>query len=226
MRGIAFVLVWANLCGLAFGADYFLSAKGDDASPGAKQRPWKTLERVNRKDFRPGDRLLLEGPSGGGKSTLAAVLASLRVADHGLLLLEGFDRQAWGDRHWRQHVALAPQFHENHIFGGTFAFNVLMGKRWPPSAEDLSDADAICRELGLGDLIGRMPDGMNQLVGEGGWRLSHGERSRVYIARALLQRADLVILDESFGAVDPENLSRAMRCALARATTLMVIAHP
>jgi hypothetical protein len=61
MRGIAFVLVWANLCGLAFGADYFLSAKGDDASPGTKQRPWKTLERVNRKDFRPGDRLLLEG---------------------------------------------------------------------------------------------------------------------------------------------------------------------
>jgi ABC-type multidrug transport system fused ATPase/permease subunit len=64
------------------------------------------------------------------------------------------------------------------------------------------------------------------MVGEGGWQLSHGERSRVYVARALLQKADLVILDESFAALDPENLKEALECTLRHAETLMVIAHP
>jgi len=64
------------------------------------------------------------------------------------------------------------------------------------------------------------------MVGETGWQLSHGERSRLFLARALLQRAKMVILDESFGALDPANLARALRCTLDRARTLLVIAHP
>ena len=80
-------------------------------------------------------------------------------------------------------------------------------------------------ELGLGDLLGRMPAGMLQMVGETGWQLSHGERSRLYIARALLQDADLVVLDESFAALDPENLKRAVECVVKRARSLLVIAH-
>jgi ATP-binding cassette subfamily B protein len=71
-----------------------------------------------------------------------------------------------------------------------------------------------------------MPSGLFQMVGETGWQLSHGERSRLYIARALLQRADFVIFDESFAALDPENLGKALACVLKRAPTLMVIAHP
>jgi len=78
----------------------------------------------------------------------------------------------------------------------------------------------------LGDLIKRMPAGLQQMLGESGWRLSHGERSRLYIARALLQNADLMILDESFAALDPETLALSLRCVLRRAPTLMVIAHP
>ena len=120
----------------------------------------------------------------------------------------------------------APQFHENHVLAETFAFNLLMGRRWPAHPEDFQEAEAICRELGLGELLSRMPAGLLQLVGETGWQLSHGERSRLYIARALLQRADLIILDESFAALDPETLRRALRCVLNRAPTLLVIAHP
>jgi len=71
-----------------------------------------------------------------------------------------------------------------------------------------------------------MPAGLQQLVGETGWQLSHGERSRVYLARALLQRADLVIVDESFAALDPASLRQCLNCALRRAPTLLVIAHP
>jgi len=120
----------------------------------------------------------------------------------------------------------APQFQENHILTGPFAFNVLMGREWPPKPGDLEEAEAMCRGLGLGPLLDRMPVGMMQMVGESGWQLSHGEKSRVYIARALLQHARLVILDESFAALDPESLRQAIGCARAEAETLMVVAHP
>ena len=173
-----------------------------------------------------GDRILLEGPSGGGKSTLASLLIGLRSPQSGLLLFRGLDRQTLGAAGWRRQVVAAPQFHENYVLTGTFAFNLLMGRRWPAPPEDLHEAEAICRELGLGDLLDRMPAGMLQLVGETGWQLSHGERSRLYIARALLQNAALVVLDESFAALDPETLGRALRCVLDRASTVLVIAHP
>ncbi|HKR01254.1 MAG TPA: ABC transporter ATP-binding protein [Pyrinomonadaceae bacterium] len=176
--------------------------------------------------IRAGDKILLEGPSGSGKSTLAALLVGLREVDSGLLLLRGFDRQTLGDENWRRLVVAAPQFHENYVMAETFAFNLLMGRRWPARPEEMEEAEAVCRDLGLGELLDRMPGGMLQMVGETGWQLSHGEKSRLYIARTILQHADLVVLDESFAALDPENLRRALSCVLARTRTLVVIAHP
>jgi ATP-binding cassette subfamily B protein len=173
-----------------------------------------------------GDRILLEAPSGGGKSTLASLLTGLREPQSGLIMLRGLDWRTLGSKAWRRRVAAAPQFHENHILTGTLAFNLLMGRRWPPRQEDLVEAEQVCRELGLGGLLDRMPARLFQQVGETGWQLSYGERSRVFLARALLQDADVVILDESFGALDPQTLHQAMHCVRARAQTLMVIAHP
>jgi ATP-binding cassette subfamily B protein len=176
--------------------------------------------------IRAGDRLLLRGSSGGGKSTFAALLSGLRAPDTGLLLLGGLDHKSVGGAAWRERVVAAPQFHENHVLTATFAFNLLMGRRWPPTAKDFQEAEAICRELGLGQLLERMPAGLLQMVGETGWQLSHGERSRLFMARALLQEADLIILDESFAALDPENLRQCLTSVLGRAPTLLVIAHP
>jgi ATP-binding cassette subfamily B protein len=173
-----------------------------------------------------GDRILLEGPSGGGKSTLAMLLAGSRSPDSGLILLRGLDLKTLGAEAWRRRVLIAPQFHENHVLMGTFAFNVLMGRGWPPRQRDLEEAEQVCHALGLGALLEHMPAGLQQLVGETGWQLSHGERSRPYIARALLQGADLVIFDESFAALDPNTLHQALGCVLERAPTLLVIAHP
>lgn len=173
-----------------------------------------------------GERLLLEGPSGGGKSTLASLLAGVQQPDTGLLLLNGYDQQTLGEENWRGQVVLAPQFHENFVFTGTLAFNLLMGRRWPPEADDLREAEEVCQELGLGDLLERMPGGLMQEVGESGWQLSHGERSRLYMARALLQKAELLVLDESFAALDPDSLEQALQCVWRRAPTLLVIAHP
>lgn len=182
--------------------------------------------RETNLDIMHGERLLLEGPSGGGKSTLANLLTSLRSPDSGLIMLNGLDLETIGASEWRQRVVYVPQFHENHVMNQTFAFNLLMGRGWPPNQEDLEQAEIICRELGLGPLLDRMPSGLQQIVGENGWQLSHGERSRLYIARALLQRSDIIILDESFAALDPETRSMALNCVLERAPTLMVIAHP
>jgi len=173
-----------------------------------------------------GDRLLVQGSSGSGKSTLAAILTGLRPPESGLILIRGLDRQTLGSAGWRQQVVAAPQFHENHVLTETFAFNLLMGRRWPPRAEDIREAKAICDELGLMNLLQRMPAGMLQMVGETGWQLSHGERSRLYIARALLQGSQLVVLDESFASLDPETMLQSFRCVLRRAGTLVVIAHP
>jgi ATP-binding cassette subfamily B protein len=172
------------------------------------------------------DRVLLTGPSGGGKSTLAALLSGLRSPQAGQILLRGLDRPTLGGAAWRRRIASAPQFHENHILSGSLAFNLLMGRAWPPTDADRQEAEALCRELGLGPTLDRMPSKLDQVIGETGWQLSHGERSRLFLARALLQRADLVILDESFGALDPVTLQACMETVLRRAPALLVIAHP
>jgi ATP-binding cassette subfamily B protein len=172
------------------------------------------------------DRLLLEGPSGGGKSTLAALLAGLRSLQAGSLLLRGLDRQTLGATTWRRRVVLSPQFHHNHVLVGSFLYNLLLGRTWPPERRDVEEAERLCRQLDLGALLERMPGGLHQMVGETGWQLSHGERSRLFLARALLQGAELVLLDESFAALDPQTLARVLEQVLQQAPALLVIAHP
>jgi ATP-binding cassette subfamily B protein len=173
-----------------------------------------------------GDRLILQGPSGGGKSTLAAILSGLRTAQSGLLLLKGVDRYTVGHAEWRRRVVLVPQFHENHLLLGTVAFNALMGGEWPPPADGFDRAEHLLRELGLGGTLDRMPSGVLQTVGETGWQLSHGERSRLFLARALLQNPDVLILDESFAQLDPETMGLALDAVVARAPAILLIAHP
>jgi len=157
------------------------------------------------------ERVMLEGDSGSGKSTLVSLLTGMREAGSGSLVVGA--------------IAAAPQFHDNHVLAETFAFNALLARNRIPEPADIADAELLCRELGLSTLLERMPAGMLQLVGESGWQLSHGERSRLFIARALLQPADLLVLDESFAALDPENLQLVMECVLRHAPSVLLIAH-
>lgn len=173
-----------------------------------------------------GDKILLQGESGSGKSTLAALIAGLRTPSSGFILARGLDRQTLGDAGWHQRVAAAPQYHENHILSASLGFNLLLARPFPHTETDLIEAWELCQELGLRGLIERMPSGLNQMVGETGWRLSQGERSRVFLARALLQGADVVLVDESLAALDPGTLSQCLECVMRRANALILIAHP
>lgn len=177
-------------------------------------------------EIRDGDRVLLEGSSGSGKSTFGNILAGLRRPTGGLILAQGLDFSTVGELGWRRQVGTAPQYHENHILSGPLHFNLLIGRSFPLADRDVRDAEEVCQELGLGPLLERMPAGIMEMVGDTGWQLSQGERSRVYLARAILQGAPLVILDESFAALDPETLEQCLQCVLRRAPSLLVIAHP
>jgi ATP-binding cassette subfamily B protein len=191
----------------------------------AAGRARPVLDRANL-TIASGDRVLLEGPSGCGKSTFAAILSAIRAPDAGLVLIDGMDIETVGAVEWRRAIAVAPQFGENHLFSDTLAFNLLMGRQWPPEEVDLQRAENLCREMGLGDLLDRMPAGIHQMVGDTGWQLSHGERSRVFVARALLQGSEILVLDESIGPLDPESRLVVMDCVERHARTLIVIGHP
>ena len=71
-----------------------------------------------------------------------------------------------------------------------------------------------------------MPSGLFTRVGDTGWQLSHGERSRIFLARALLQKSEVVIFDETLSALDPTTLDLCMQTIMRRAKTVIVIAHP
>lgn len=173
-----------------------------------------------------GDRVLLCGPSGSGKSTFAALLAAQHRQSEGIVLLNGLDLSTVGTQRWRRRVAFVPQFHENHILAESLQFNLLMARQWPPRLGDFRDAYEICQELGLEPLLDAMPAGLSQMVGDMGWNLSHGEKSRVFLARALLQDPEILILDESLAALDPELMEQVARAVVRRSRTLIVIAHP
>jgi ABC-type multidrug transport system fused ATPase/permease subunit len=200
-----------------------IEARGLTFRHHARTRP--VLENCSLQIAR-GDRILLEGPSGGGKSTLVSLLTGLRTPEAGVLLLRGLDRSTFGISGWRRRVTAAPQFHENHVLNGSFAYNLLLGREWPTSAEMRDKARALCSELGLEELVSRMPAGLDEMIGETGWQLSHGEKSRLFIARTLLQGVELVILDESFASLDPETMRVALRCVLEHAPTVVVVSHP
>jgi ATP-binding cassette subfamily B protein len=169
-----------------------------------------------------GDRVLFESISGAGSSALVSLIGGLRRQSAGVLLLGGLDRGTLGADAWARLVTTVAQPHENHVFTNTLAFNLLMGRRWPPEPSDLKDAEAVCQELGLEPLVQRMPGGLHQVVGDTGWQLSQGERARLFIGRALLQGSRLVLIDAALASLDAEALGQVLSCVAKRAESVLV----
>ena len=205
------------------------------AYPGAERVSLASLEDVAVLDRRAnaevlhgidlevgGGRLLaLVGPSGAGKSTIAALIPRLYDVDRGAVELSGVDVRDLSFAALRGAVGVVTQ--DGHLFHDTIAANLRYAA---PEASDAELADAL-RRARLGDLLDALPDGLETVVGERGYRLSGGERQRLTIARLLLARPRVVILDEATAHLDSES-EVAVQAALAEALegrTAIVIAH-
>ena len=163
----------------------------------------------------------LVGPSGGGKSTIAKLIASLWDVGGGKITIGGRDIRAIPLAQLNDMVAYVAQ--DNYLFDENIRENIRMGK---PSASD-EEVEAVARQSGCHDFIMQLEQGYETRAGGAGGHLSGGERQRITIARAMLKNAPIVILDEATAYTDPENeaLIQAAVSRLVAGKTLIVIAH-
>ena len=169
----------------------------------------------------PGQTVALVGTSGAGKSTIAQLLSRLYDVDSGAVRFSGTDVRDVSFASMRQALGMVTQ--DGHLFHESIRSNLLLAN---PEATEDEVWDAL-RRARLEDLIRSLPDGLDTMVGERGYRLSGGERQRMTIARLLLAQPRIVILDEATAALDSTS-EAAVQAALGEALqgrTAVVIAH-
>ena len=205
------------------------------AYPAADRVSLASLEEVARLDTRggeevlhdvtfraePGQMVALVGSSGAGKSTIASLLPRLYDVDAGAVRIGGVDVRELSFDAIRGALGLVTQ--DGHLFHESLRANLLLAQPGAPEAE-LWDA---LRRARLADLVASLPDGLDTVVGERGYRLSGGERQRLTIARLLLAKPRAVVLDEATAHLDSTS-EAAVQEALAEALagrTAIVIAH-
>jgi ATP-binding cassette subfamily B protein len=167
----------------------------------------------------PGQVLAVVGRNGSGKSTLINLLAGLFCPTAGRLEVDGTDIRDWNLAAYRRHIAVVEQ--ESYLFPGTIVENICYSK---PVAT-ASEVDFAIRLVGGEGFLGSLPRGMETTIGEGGTGLSGGQRQRISIARAILKRPRLLLLDEWSSHLDPSAESQILDNLLAEsrgATTVMV----
>ncbi|WP_240013539.1 ABC transporter ATP-binding protein [Actinokineospora sp. PR83] len=169
----------------------------------------------------PGQMIALVGSSGAGKSTIASLLPRLYDVDSGSVRLSGVDVRDLSFDTLRDTVGVVTQ--DGHLFHDTIRANLSYAR---PEATDDDIREAL-RGARLASLLDTLPDGLDTVVGERGYRLSGGERQRLTIARLLLAHPQVVILDEATAHLDSESevaVQEALTHAL-RGRTALVIAH-
>ncbi len=172
--------------------------------------------------LRPGRAVALLGPSGAGKSTIAELAVRFRDPFAGSVRLGGVDlRECDGDE-VRTRVRLSPQ--DSYLFTTTLRDNVAIGRT---GADDAEIAEALAA-VGLGAWLDSLPEGLETEVGEGGARVSGGERQRIAVARLLLADSDFLIFDEPTVHLDPagaDGLLRGLVGLADRGPGVLVITH-
>lgn len=169
----------------------------------------------------PGQLVALVGSSGAGKSTIASLLPRLYDVDSGSVRLNGIDVRDLRLSTMRETLGMATQ--DGHLFHESIRSNLLLAQ---PSASE-ADLWAALHDARLDDLVRSLNDGLDTVVGERGYRLSGGERQRLTIARLLLARPQVVILDEATAHLDSTSeaaVQEALSVAL-KGRTSIVIAH-
>jgi ATP-binding cassette subfamily B protein len=187
------------------------------------ERPGAVAGVLHEVSFRaPSGKLTaLVGPSGAGKTTITALAARLYDPNDGIVRIGGYDVKDVTLESLHDVVGVVTQ--DAHLFHDTIRVNLTYAR---PSASELELIEA-CEAAQIWDLISHLPDGLDTVVGDRGYRLSGGEKQRVAVARLLLKAPSVVVLDEATAHLDSESeaaVQRALKTALAGRTSL-VIAH-
>ncbi|MFH2038198.1 MAG: thiol reductant ABC exporter subunit CydD [Chloroflexota bacterium] len=163
----------------------------------------------------------LVGSSGGGKSTLAAMLLRFIEPDQGIIRVDGQLMGTIPQAEWRQHLSWVPQLPS--LFNASLAENLLLAK---PGASTI-ELETACQKADLLDFIQTLPMGLSTPIGERGTRLSGGQAQRLALARAYLRDAPLLILDEPTSSLDPLQERGLLDCMLdlVHGRTTLLVAH-
>lgn len=180
----------------------------------------KALDGISLK-IGSGQTCAFVGPSGGGKTTLANIISRFFDADSGEVLIGGVNVRDFPKEQLMDTVSFV--FQNSRLIKGTILENVRMAR---PEASD----DEVLRALEAaqcGDILEKLPDGVNTVIGTGGIYLSGGEQQRVAIARVILKDSPVVILDEATAFADPDNEVRVQKAfaELLKGRTVIMIAH-
>jgi ABC-type multidrug transport system fused ATPase/permease subunit len=169
----------------------------------------------------PGRRIALMGPSGSGKTTVTNLLLRFLDPELGRVTIAGRDIREFRQEDVRSTFALAGQ--DAHVFDSTIRENLLLVRR-DSTDEDLMWALAQAR---LAEWVASLPDGLDTLVGEEGMELSGGQRQRLVLARALLSRAPVLLVDEPTAHLDPVTAKAVVRDVLTAADgrSVLLITH-
>ncbi|MFH1098079.1 MAG: ABC transporter ATP-binding protein [Candidatus Desantisbacteria bacterium] len=171
--------------------------------------------------IKPGEVLALVGPSGGGKTTMVSLIPRLYDPTAGIIKIDERDIRGVTLKSLRKQIGIVPQ--HTFLFSGSIAENIAYGK--PDASMEEIIESAITANAH--NFITHLPSGYDTLVGEHGVRLSGGERQRIAIARALLKRPGILILDEATASLDTEseNLIQSALFRIMRQQTTIIIAH-